>query len=82
MNDPTRPYVGQMVLYWETDTECSPAVVARLIPGHPGIVDLTVLRAEMGVAGPPCRTVTEVASAGEQGAWGNWTLLGAPPGGS
>lgn len=82
MTDPTTPHVGQMVLYWETDTECSPAVISRILPGFPGVVDLTVLRSAPGTVGPPCREVAAVSGSGEQGAWGSWTALNTPPGGS
>lgn len=81
MAEPTTPHMGQMLLYWETDTECSPAVVSRLYPGFPGVVDLVVFKAATPGA-VPCRTVAEVSTSGEQGAWGSWTLLGAAPGGS
>lgn len=80
MAEQVQPYAGQMVLYWETDVESSPAVVARVIPGFPGMVDLTVLRSAPGSNGLPCREVAQVSWSGDQGAWGSWTALNTPPG--
>lgn len=61
--------LGDMVLYWETDTVCSPAVVQAVRDER--IVDLVVFRSATA-NDPPCRHVPGVAFQQEP-AEGSWT---------
>lgn len=77
-NDPTQPYVNKPVLFWETDTICSPAVVQAAYAER--VVDLVVFRA-LTPNDPPCRHMGMV-SFQQEPAEGSWTVLDAQPGGA